>query len=372
MSEVVEGEVIEKTQEQPAPPPPPPPPQSREVSLRDKVTDLSTGGELLGVNFRNVAEILDFAQVMAKADSAVPPHCRGNPGNCLAIITRAVEWKMSPFAVANLSYEVENKGVKRIAYESQLYHAVLEARGPFIDRLHYEIIGEGEERRCKVWATLRGESEPRVFLSDTLAKLRPPKNDYGKTKGSPLWDSKPEVQLFYNASRDFARIYCPDVMAGIYTNDEMEEAKARHEGPQFAKDVTPAAPTYRQRLQGRTGRDGFSGQENISRSIDDALSAARGKPVETETRADEATPNVQANSDALPPTTAPLPPSVSSAGPSSSGDVIDADPVPQQPARAAEDTAGDVRTQQQRDASPAAVSEDVIEERSEPVGRKRK
>ncbi len=190
-----------------------------------------------GVSFQNMLEVMEFAKLMSLAGSAIPPHLRNNPGGCLAATVRALELKMSPFTVANWQYEVENKGVKRVAYESQFYHACIEARAPIKTRLNFEIVGEGEERRCKVWATLSGETEPRVFLSDTLAKLRPSRNEYGTTKGSPLWDKKPDVQMFYNASRDFARIYFPDVLGGLYTKDELEEM-----GPDRAIDVSPEAP----------------------------------------------------------------------------------------------------------------------------------
>ncbi|HET9538081.1 MAG TPA: hypothetical protein VFP43_22500, partial [Mesorhizobium sp.] len=49
---------------------------------------------------------------------------------------------------------------------------------------------------------------------------------------SPLWLTKPRVQLFYDASRDWARINCPDVLAGVYTKDELPDFEP--------KDVTPS------------------------------------------------------------------------------------------------------------------------------------
>jgi hypothetical protein len=139
---------------------------------------------------------------------------------------------MSPFAVANKSYIAND----RVAYESQLIHAIVEARSPLKGRLRSEILGAGDERRCRVWGTFKGETEPHVYISETLAKLRGARgtNEKGQLKGSPLWVNQPETQLYYSATRTWARMFCPDVILGIYSPDEL---------PDEPKDVTPTPPS---------------------------------------------------------------------------------------------------------------------------------
>ncbi|MDB5584843.1 MAG: hypothetical protein JWR80_10019 [Bradyrhizobium sp.] len=206
-----------------------------------------------GIHFQTMLEVMEFAKLMSLSGAAVPSHLRANPGACLAISIQALEWKMSPFAVANKSYLVNNKGEERIAYESQLLHAIIEARAPLQGRLRFDILGEGDDRRCKVYGTFRGEAEAHVYISETLGKLRDARgrNDYGKLKGSPLWDTQPEVQLFYSASRQWGRLYCPDVILGIYTPEELET-----QGPDNARDVN-ARPSVGERLKNKGSR-GFN------------------------------------------------------------------------------------------------------------------
>ena len=242
---------------------------------RMKEIDLSgkAPGDLFGVKFESMLQVMDFSKLMAVSGSAIPPHLRGYPGTCLAIIIRALELKMSPFTVANWSYEVEQKGVKRIAYESAFYNAVILSRAPTKDRPHFEIIGEGEERRCKVWATFKGETEPRIFITDTLAKLRPPRNEQGVTKGSPLWDKKADVQLIYNAIRDFARIYFPDVTAGLYTKDELEDEEPETGLGERARVISPDTPLL-QRLTPMATGEGFD--HTTKDKMAQAINAARG------------------------------------------------------------------------------------------------
>jgi predicted transcriptional regulator len=200
--------------------------------------------EIGGVALQNMGEVMEFAKLMAVSGSAVPKYLRGNPGGCLAICSRALRWQMDPFAVAEKSYQVVNKGEERIAFEAQLVHAVITARAPLKTRLRYEILGEGDERRCRVWGTFRGEDSPHAYTSETLAKLRDARgrNEYGNIKGSPLWDAQPEVQLAYSSIRQWCRLHASEVMLGVYTPDELEDGSK-------IKDVTPQVSPLQQRLR---------------------------------------------------------------------------------------------------------------------------
>src|SRR5215472_15251160 len=193
-----------------------------------------------GIRIDNFVQLMEVAKTMAVSGAAVPPHLRNNPGACLAVCLSALEWRMSPFAVANKTYVTND----RLNYESQLVHAVIEARAPLRERLRVRYEGEGDDLVCIVAGTFRGEAHPREWKSPPLKQARPPMGERGR-KGSPLWDKKPEVQLFYDTSRDFCRIYCPDVLLGIYTPDEVEQYGIGEQ----AKDVTPESAALSERLQ---------------------------------------------------------------------------------------------------------------------------
>lgn len=184
-----------------------------ENSINRKQSDaLAVSQQMGGVQFRNMGEVLEFSKLLAVSGAAVPKHCRNEPGVCLAVVTQAIEWRMSPYAVANKSYLVND----RIGYESQLFHAVIEQRAPIVGRLRHSFSGEGSRRRCKVWAYVKGEDEPLVYESPEFVTIQP--------KNSPLWKTKPDLQLYYNTSRDWARVYFPDVILGVYAEDELFDA----------------------------------------------------------------------------------------------------------------------------------------------------
>ncbi|MBR0941023.1 recombinase RecT [Bradyrhizobium liaoningense] len=224
------------------------------VTERTEAVTLFKGG---GVDYANLRDMVDAAKLLSAAGPMIPPWLQGNVGGMFGICMKAQELDISPLSLASWTYTVEQyvngQKVERVAYESQFFHAIIEQRAPITTRLQVDYEGEGDKRRCRVWATFKGEKEPRYFPPRdadpdqfTLGKLHPGHNDKGKVKGSPLWDKKPDLQLFYNMSRDWARMYCPDIIAGMYGRDEMEDAGFTV-ASDAAKDVSPRLA---QRLSG--------------------------------------------------------------------------------------------------------------------------
>lgn len=195
-----------------------------------------------GVMFKDMMQVMEFAKMMAVSGTAVPRHLRTNPGASLAVCVQALEWHMSPFSVANKSYEVND----RIAYEAQLIMAVINARAPLQKRLRYNYTGEGSELRCTVSGQLKGETEPLEYQSPAIKDIRP--------QNSPLWKTDPRQQLGYYSGRNWARRFCPEVILGIYAEDELRDSEI---GPDHARDITPEKPAIKDRLKGQAGRNGF-------------------------------------------------------------------------------------------------------------------
>ena len=191
-------------------------------------------------------EIMDrferIASVMASSKFAVPKHLQGNTGDCLAIIMQSAQWQMDPFAVAQKTHQIN--GV--LGYEAQLVNAVITNRAPITGRLNFEWYGDwakinGKEDKSwdkgiKVWATLKGETSPRV-IDISMAQVGPVRN-------SPLWAADPRQQIAYLATKRWARLYCPDVILGVYTPDEVIEREEL--------DVTPVQSTVKKH-QGSSG-----------------------------------------------------------------------------------------------------------------------
>jgi hypothetical protein len=162
-----------------------------------------------GVTFSDMGQVMEFAKMMAISDVGVRKHLRGNVGACLAVTIQAIEWEMSPFAVASKSYSVNDQ----IAYEAQLINAVILRRAPIVGRFKISYTGMGDSRVCTVALAMRDGGPDAVYESPPFAKIQP--------KNSPLWKSDPDQQQFYSSSRALCRRHFPDVLLGVYAVDEV-------------------------------------------------------------------------------------------------------------------------------------------------------
>ncbi len=185
---------------------------------------------------QTLGDVVAFAQVMSKADVALPKHLRGNAGACMAVTMQAFRWDMDAFAVANKTYLVND----RLAYEAQLVAAVVHTRAPIQGRPNYIYLGEGPSRQCKIVCRM-SDGEEREYTS--------PRFDQITTKNSPLWKSDPDQQLGYFAIRSWARRHTPEVILGVYTPDEVETFRnvtpkqSQGTGMKARLEARAAAPT---------------------------------------------------------------------------------------------------------------------------------
>jgi hypothetical protein len=196
---------------------------AKELTIEERIEgrlDHGITGELVvsdragGVGFVSMDQVMEFAKLMSISSIAVRKHLRGNVGACLAVCVQAIEWQMSPYAVANKSYSVNDS----LAFEAQLIEAVILRRAPIKGRPKVEYTGEGDRRICRIWAELRSEPGEIVeYNSPEFSKITP--------KNSPLWKADPDQQQFYYSVRAWCRRHFPDVLLGVYVRDEMEDAE---------------------------------------------------------------------------------------------------------------------------------------------------
>jgi len=191
---------------------------------------MSSGSTGVKIAPQNLAEVVKFAELMCRADIALPKHLRGNAGACMAVALQALDWQMNPFAVASKSYQVNGA----IAYEAQLIAAVVNTRSGIKGRLKYRYDGSGGDMTCTVTGTIDGDELE--YTTPTIGSIT--------TKNSPLWKSDPQQQLGYFAARSWARRHTPEVILGVYDREEVEHFN----GPDNARDVTPK-PSLMERLQ---------------------------------------------------------------------------------------------------------------------------
>lgn len=169
-------------------------------------------------------QMLLIADAMSKCES-IPQHFRGKPADCLRVVEYSYRIKQSPFQVIECISLIKGKMMQ----EGKLITAVINC-SPFIKgSLNFSITGDIREKKslhCIVSGTKAGETEPReitVSWSEGF-EMSPTKT---------MWNNMPEQMLCYYGARVWARRYAPEVMLGLYSNDEPIDEPEVYEPQKF-------------------------------------------------------------------------------------------------------------------------------------------
>lgn len=241
-------------------------------------------------------QLTTFANLMADSTISVPAHFVGKPADCMAVVMQAMQWGMNPYAVAQKTHVIN--GV--LGYEAQLVNAVISSSNVIVGRFHYEYAGDWSKctktkevtvkkpakgggtydktERVKAWsdededgltirvgAQLRGESEitwcEPIHLSGIVVR------------NSPLWVTNPKQQIAYLGVKYWGRLYCPEVILGVYTPDELQEVEPRAE-----RVINPTRSTHD--LNNMIGNDNTTKPEEDSHLDDPVMVAGLREEVE--------------------------------------------------------------------------------------------
>lgn len=228
-----------------------------------------------------------IATVMARA-SLVPDHIRKGSfeeatANCFMIVNQAMRWNMDPFSVAQACFILHGK----LGYEGKLVAAMLEAKiGSSLD---YEWFGEPgkDDYRIKV-SGARPTDGLVVSIEGTVGDWKTYEKADGngprRVKGN--WQGlSSRNQLAYRGAREWARLYAPGLLLGVYTPDEMEDMEDDFRARR-AIDVSPPTPEdedkpKRARRQQNKFADSEADQQSTT-NHDEQQRAADPKVVEGE------------------------------------------------------------------------------------------
>ena len=252
-----------------------PPPEETIEDRRARAREMVPVTPGQGITPENYQGFVTVAQGMSKAYLMLPPHLHDNVAVMIGVMDIAARARLSPYMLGMQTY-VQNG---RLCFMSMAFHAL--AR-PFLNGgLKGEYIDEGDEMQLVVRGRLKGDPAIYEHRSPRLKQLHPGHTEKdGKkfVKGSPLWDRKPQQQMWYDTTRDWVRKFCPQAVLGVYTPEEVAEAEDM-------KDVTPPlrerlAPADRP-ATGEGFRDGAHVEGEMARARAPVKVAAEPEP-ETE------------------------------------------------------------------------------------------
>lgn len=142
----------------------------------------------------------------------MPQQFRNVP-NALIAIDIANRLRCSPLLVMQQLYVVQGKP----SWSGQFVIAALNACGRF-QPLRFVYEGEGDTRSCYATTT---DKQTGDVLRGPVVSISMAKAEGWLGKSGSKWQTMPELMLSYRAGTFFGRLYAPDVLMGLYTQDEM-------------------------------------------------------------------------------------------------------------------------------------------------------
>lgn len=175
-------------------------------------------------------QAFEDAQRIAKAlasSTLIPQQFQGQQGfaNCLVALNIARRMQMDPLMVMQNLHIIHG----RPSWSSQFIIGLINGCGRF-SPLRYEITGKGDTLACIAVATELSSGQELRGPEVTMAMA---KKEGWATKAGSKWQTMPELMIRYRAAAFWGRLYIPDLLVGIQTQEEVIDVET--------VDVTPAA-----------------------------------------------------------------------------------------------------------------------------------
>jgi hypothetical protein len=182
----------------------------------------------------------EAAQRMAKAlvnSTMVPQDYQGekNIGNALIALEMSQRIGASPMAVMQNLHVIHG----RPSWSSSFIIAALNSCGRF-SPLRFDVTGTGDKKACVAWAYDQATGEK---LAGPESSIEMAKAEGWYTKNGSKWKTMPDLMLRYRAAAFFGRLYAPDVLMGMHTQEEVEdvgERQVREPAPVLVEPVATA------------------------------------------------------------------------------------------------------------------------------------
>ncbi len=162
-------------------------------------------------------QIQRVAMVFADCD-VIPTNFQKNVGSCFVITQLAIRLGVDPFMLFQSMMVIHGKP----GMEARLCIALANERGPFTGPIQYEFSGTKGQDDWTCTAIAKHKETGEVYkLPINWATV---KAEGWLDKSGSKWKTMPEQMFRYRSASWLIRAYCPEVVLGIHTIDELEDA----------------------------------------------------------------------------------------------------------------------------------------------------
>lgn len=178
------------------------------------------------VSIFGTVDSFELAQRAASAlasSTIIPTDFQGNVGNCLIALELAHRLSISPFIVLQSLYIVHGKP----SFSASFIIAQINSSGRYAESLQFKIEGKGDDKQCIAWTIDKNG----VVQEGPAVSIRMAKAEGWFQRSGSKWQTIPELMLRYRAATWFGRLYVPELLLGMQSQEELEDIRVI--------DVTP-------------------------------------------------------------------------------------------------------------------------------------
>jgi hypothetical protein len=166
---------------------------------------------------RTLAGLWRLGQMYSQSEM-VPTHYKGKVADCTIAVQMALRCGVDILTFLQSSYIVHGTpGIK-----ATLAIAMINGSGKIKGRIRYKVEGEGDNRK---WIALATDADSGEEVSAEVTWKMVKAEGWDKPKGTQVskWMTLPDQMGKYRAAMFLARTNFPDVLIGMYTEEELED-----------------------------------------------------------------------------------------------------------------------------------------------------
>ena len=181
--------------------------------------------------FLHDAKAFEHLFRVAKAFSmsqVVPAHFQGKPENCMTALMMAQQLKVNPLLCLQNMHFIHGNA----SFSASFSIALANERGPFVGPLTWDVKGKDADLSVTCKAVLKTTGE---VVSTTVDMATATKAGWTKNQ---IYKTMPAQMLRYRSATWLIRLYCPEVLCGLQSMDEIidvtpaEVASSKSETPE--------------------------------------------------------------------------------------------------------------------------------------------
>jgi len=165
----------------------------------------------IGTFVQESERVFKLAEFLSQSD-IIPKHFQGRKANCFLALEMSQRLGINFFELVNGLYVVHGTP----AFSGAFTISRINASGLFQSGLNFSTEGEGPTLKVTAYAKKHDGSMCSATVSMEMAKQE------GWTKNIK-YKTMPEHMLTYRAATFFCRRYCPEILMGARTADEVED-----------------------------------------------------------------------------------------------------------------------------------------------------